>query len=125
MTERISELARHARRIFPEGHELAATGAKLDKIAGNFPPVLAAAAPATQPAAQAPPPAAKTAAPAGVPTNQPHPPQKPQDVPSGAGMNKVEVAEGKDLRVRFYGRRCIHARKNNSTSWPRFCGPAP
>jgi len=25
-------------------------------------------------------------------------------------MNKVEVAEGKDLRVRFYGRRCIHSR---------------
>jgi CDGSH-type Zn-finger protein/uncharacterized Fe-S cluster protein YjdI len=45
-----------------------------------------------------------------VPTTQPREPQKAKDIPSGAGMNKVEVAEGKDLRVRFYGKRCIHAR---------------
>jgi CDGSH-type Zn-finger protein/uncharacterized Fe-S cluster protein YjdI len=25
-------------------------------------------------------------------------------------MGKVEIAEGRDVRVRFYGRRCIHAR---------------
>jgi CDGSH-type Zn-finger protein/uncharacterized Fe-S cluster protein YjdI len=45
-----------------------------------------------------------------MPAGQPRPAQKPQDIPSGAGMNKVEVAEGNDLRIRFYGRRCIHAR---------------
>src|SRR5437016_6884096 len=97
MSERIHELARHARRIFPEGHELAGTCAALDRIAAKFGPALdAAAAGAAQPAAgTASAAAAKTgaaaaaAAPAGVPTSQPRPQQKPQDVPSGSGMNKI------------------------------------
>jgi CDGSH-type Zn-finger protein/uncharacterized Fe-S cluster protein YjdI len=130
MAERVVELARHARRVFPEGHELAATGEALDRIAANFGPALAmrprrAMAPgqapppsvlsarqppmsATQP--QAPIPAPTGLAVGGIPPGQPRPQQKPQDVPSGSGMNRVEVAEGEDLRVRFYGKRCIHAR---------------
>src|SRR5262249_6293912 len=83
--------------------------AELDRIAGNFTPAIAAAekAPGIAPA---PGPVPAAAAPPAVPTGTPRPHQKPEDVPSGSGMNKVEVAEGKDLRVRFYGRRCIHAR---------------
>jgi CDGSH-type Zn-finger protein/uncharacterized Fe-S cluster protein YjdI len=114
MAERILELTRHARRIFPEGHELAGTCAILDRIAANFGPLDAAAAampPAPpKPASAAVPSVGHPAVPPQVPTSAPRPPQKPQDIPSGSGINKVEVAEGKDLRVRFYGRRCIHAR---------------
>src|SRR5205085_2424373 len=114
MWDRPHEPPPHARRIFPEGHELAGTCAALDRIAAKFGPALdAASAGATLPAAgtasvATAAKAGAAAAPAGVPTSQPRPQQKPQDVPSGSGMNKVEVAEGKDLRVRFYGKRCIH-----------------
>jgi CDGSH-type Zn-finger protein/uncharacterized Fe-S cluster protein YjdI len=90
MAERVVELAKSARRVFPEGHQLAGTAAILDKIAGNFGPALAA-----------------DGQPAALPSR---PAQRPEDIPSGSGMNKVEVAEGKDLRIRFYGRRCIHSR---------------
>jgi CDGSH-type Zn-finger protein/uncharacterized Fe-S cluster protein YjdI len=110
MAERIGELARHARHVFPEGHELAGTAAGLDKICATFTAAIAAGDPADAAAAKVAPAPGQPIVPAGVPTAQPRPPQKPQDVPSGSGMNRVEVADGKDLRIRFYGKRCIHAR---------------
>ncbi len=106
MLERLQELSRHAKHIFPAGHELAGTCATIDKIGATFAAACAAEI-GTAPAAQA----AAPAAPApGVPAATPREPQKAQDVPSGSGVNRVEIADGKDLRIRFYGKRCIHAR---------------
>jgi len=89
MAERVAEIASHARNVFPEGHALSGVCARLDKIAGSF----------------------------GVEelrtverAYQPSPKPKADDLPSGTGGEKVEVAKGRDLTVRFYGKRCIHAR---------------
>ncbi len=90
MAERVVELARHARRVFPEGHELAGTADALDKIATAFDVGSLAAA--------------------GAPPPPPAPKPKPDDIPSGSGAEHVEIAEGRDLRILFHGRRCIHAR---------------
>ncbi len=90
MAERVVEIAHHARHVFPPDHELADTAEKLDKIASSF----------------------------GVPTlkivghEHKSPPPKPKpkadDLPSGG--DDVEVAEGRDITIRFNGKRCIHAR---------------
>jgi CDGSH-type Zn-finger protein/uncharacterized Fe-S cluster protein YjdI len=47
-------------------------------------------------------------APAAVPTGTPPPPA--DDAPLAKGQPKIEIAEGKDLTIRFEGKRCIHAR---------------
>ncbi|MCR4282772.1 MAG: CDGSH iron-sulfur domain-containing protein [Bauldia sp.] len=96
MAERVAELSKHARHLFPEGHELAGLCGSLDTIMRKFGvsdlrtvgKVHTGAAPAAEAAARAP---------------------KPDDLPSGAG-GKVEIAEGRDLTVRFEGKRCVHAR---------------
>ncbi len=90
LAERVVELARGARRVFPPGHELAGIAEKLDRVASNF----------------------------GIPTLKivghehisppPKPKPKADDLPSGSG--DFEIAEGRDIRVRFSGKRCIHAR---------------
>jgi CDGSH-type Zn-finger protein/uncharacterized Fe-S cluster protein YjdI len=94
MAERVAELSKHARHLFPEGHELAGLCAELDKIMRKF--GVADLRTVGKVHTEA------------VPTTPPAPP-KPDDLPSGAGR-KVEVAEGKTLTVRFEGKRCIHAR---------------
>lgn len=90
MAERLVELAAHARRIFPEGHRLAATADALDRIATSL----------------------------GVPdlkvvgkTHTPPAKPKPDDVPvAAAAKDKVEVAKGRDLDIHFNAARCIHSR---------------
>jgi CDGSH-type Zn-finger protein/uncharacterized Fe-S cluster protein YjdI len=90
LAERVVELAKGARHIFPAGHELAGIAEKLDKIASSF----------------------------GVPTLKivghehaaPAPEAKPtaDDLPSGG--DEIEIAKGRDVTLHFYGKRCIHAR---------------
>jgi CDGSH-type Zn-finger protein/uncharacterized Fe-S cluster protein YjdI len=93
MAERLVELARHARRIFPAGHALAGVAPTLDGIATGF-----GIADLRTVSADRPPP---------VP-----PPPAPDDLPSGAAapVGPVEHAEGHDITIHFEGRRCIHAR---------------
>ncbi len=100
MAERIVEIARHLRHVFPEGHELAGLAGSVDKIIAGFGVsdvvTVAGAHPSAGPATEAP---ATTAAPA----------PRHDDLPSGAGA-PCEIAPGKDIDIRFDGHRCIHAR---------------
>jgi CDGSH-type Zn-finger protein/uncharacterized Fe-S cluster protein YjdI len=90
MAERVVEIAKGARHVFPPGHELAGTADKLDKIADNFGvPALKIVGHEHAPA-------------------PPKPKPKADDLPSGG--DHVEIAEGRDITIRFNGRRCIHAR---------------
>ncbi|HVU40330.1 MAG TPA: CDGSH iron-sulfur domain-containing protein, partial [Xanthobacteraceae bacterium] len=105
IAERFAEMAHHARSVCPLGHELAHIAEAIDKIGAKFGPAVAtvttqvakaATAPAVQP----------------VPLDPSAPPvmPKPDDLPSGAGAAKIELVEGKDLTIRYEGKRCIHAR---------------
>ena len=91
MAERVAEIAKHARHVFPEGHELAGIAESLDRVMTSF--------------------GVKDLRTVGKahPLPEPVAPPKADDLPSGAGR-KVEVAEGRDLTIRFEGKRCIHAR---------------
>jgi CDGSH-type Zn-finger protein/uncharacterized Fe-S cluster protein YjdI len=87
MAERLIEIATHARRVFPEGHELAGTAAAVEAIANKF----------------------------GVgslktveKTHTAPPKPKADDLPSGG--DDTEIARGRDITIRFHGSRCIHAR---------------
>ena len=93
MAERVAELGKQARHIFPVGHELAGSAEALDKIVAN----LGVEGLKTVGASHPLPPKTST---------QP----KADDLPSGAGASTVEVAEGKDVAISFDGKRCIHAR---------------
>ena len=86
LAERVAELGKHARRIFPKGHELAGTAERLDSIIARFgvADLRTIGKVHTAPAA------------------------KPDDLPSHEG--NVEIAEGRDMTLRFDGERCIHAR---------------
>ena len=96
MAERVAEMSRHAHHLFREGHELNGICETLERMLAAFAiPDLR-----TVGRAHGPPPPPKAATP---------PPPKPDDLPSGV-IGKVEVAEGRDLTVRFEGKRCIHAR---------------
>ena len=87
MAERVAELAKHARRLFPVGHELAATGDHLDKLTARF---------GVQ--------NLKT-----VGAEHPLPaPVKADDQPTGGG--ECEIASGSAIDISFDGVRCIHAR---------------
>jgi CDGSH-type Zn-finger protein/uncharacterized Fe-S cluster protein YjdI len=91
MAERLLDMAKHADRLFPSGHALHPTSAKLVEIA------------------------AKIELPAG-PGPKDHFPRKKVErkhageVPPQTGAGTVEVAEGRDITVLFSGKRCIHAR---------------
>ena len=89
MAERVAEIAKHARHVFPPGHELAGTGDALDKIVAKFGVA-----------------ALKTVSGEHVPPPKP----KADDLPSGTGEDGVEVAKGRDITLHFHARRCIHAR---------------
>ena len=93
MAERVAELGKQARHIFPLGHELAGTAEALDKIVTNFGVEGLKTVGASHP----------------LPAKAPAP-AKPDDLPSGAGATAVEVAEGKDITILYSGKRCIHAR---------------
>jgi CDGSH-type Zn-finger protein/uncharacterized Fe-S cluster protein YjdI len=87
MAERVAELAKHARHLFPPGHKLAAAGDTLETILARF----------------------------GVPdlktVGKSHPlppPPEADDLPSGS--NTCEVISGRDLNIVYDGVRCIHAR---------------
>ena len=97
MAERIVELASHAHRLFPAGHDCAGSGEKLDEIAARLGVPDLRTTERAHPRSKPP------------KTKPPPPPPKPDDLPSGV-IGKVEVAEGHDLTVRFEGKRCIHAR---------------
>jgi CDGSH-type Zn-finger protein/uncharacterized Fe-S cluster protein YjdI len=114
MAERLHEMSEHAAMLFPAPHELAGLKDTLASLAARIdvPPIAdappAAAATAKAPAAPPAPPAAPPAPPMplsgdGVPL-----PALPSDGPKRT--DKIEVAEGKDITIRFRGRRCIHAR---------------
>ncbi len=102
MAERVAELGKQARHIFSPGHELAGSAEALDKIVANF----HVEGLKTVGSAQSP------TATAATPVAGPAPPLLPKadDLPSGAGASTVEVAEGKDVAILYYGKRCIHAR---------------
>lgn len=94
LSERLLEIAGHAERIFPDGHELGAIGAALRGMAEKIVvPGAEPAAPKVQPADDRPKPAAAAA-----------------DA-SGSEDDAVGRAEGQDLVLNFDTRRCIHARR--------------
>ena len=101
MAERVAELAKQARHIFPAGHELGGVADSLDRITANFgvPDLKTVGGSHPLPAGKAPSPAA-------VPPAKP----KADDLPPGAGEDTVEVAKGKDVTIAFHAKRCIHAR---------------
>ncbi len=87
MAERLVEIATHARRLFPAGHDLSEVAAAIERIADRFGV-----------------PALKT-------VDGPHqPPAPPEPGNPPAGNAAVETAEGRDIVIRFDGKRCIHAR---------------
>jgi CDGSH-type Zn-finger protein/uncharacterized Fe-S cluster protein YjdI len=89
MAERLLDMARHADQLFPAGHALAFLSARLVEIAGK---IEVAAAP-------------------GAGDAFPHPrPEESQGDVAAAMAGDVTVAEGRELAIRFDGRRCIHAR---------------
>ena len=93
MAERVAEMATHARHIFPAGHELAGIAATLERIMASFGVADLKTVGTSHPLpAQAPPTAAA----------------KPDDLPPGGAT--IEIAEGRDLAIRFDGKRCIHSR---------------
>ncbi|MEX0852758.1 MAG: ferritin-like domain-containing protein [Bauldia sp.] len=97
MAERVAEMVRHARHIFPAGHELTGVVDELNRIVANF----GISDLKTTVGGHHPLPKAKTA--------PPPPAEKQADLPSGAG-GECEIAPGKTLDIRFDGKRCIHAR---------------
>jgi CDGSH-type Zn-finger protein/uncharacterized Fe-S cluster protein YjdI len=107
IAERFVEMAKHARAICPTGHELAGIAATLERIGAKF----GSERPVTVASAE-PQPAETAAAPQPVPLDPTAPPiePKPDDLPSGAGATTIEVVEGKDIAIRYEGKRCIHAR---------------
>lgn len=92
IAERFVELGRHAKTIFPAGHELAGIAAKFDSLAAGF--GVKDLRTVTTPEAAPPPPV-------------PHPTDVP---PTSGGEGGPEVAVGKAITIRFDGKRCIHAR---------------
>ncbi len=93
IAERFIDMAKHARTIFPAGHDLAGLAAKFDTLAVRFgvENLRTVNAPEAAPVTAAAP--------------------KPADVPPTAGpAGGPEIAEGKALTLRFDSQRCIHAR---------------
>ncbi|MHA1552974.1 MAG: ferritin-like domain-containing protein, partial [Alphaproteobacteria bacterium] len=86
MAERIAEIAKQARRIFPQGHELAGTADRVDALIKPF--------------------GVEELKTVGAVHTKAAP--KPDNLPSHEG--NVEVAEGRDMTLWFDGERCIHAR---------------
>ncbi|HVZ14053.1 MAG TPA: ferritin-like domain-containing protein [Bauldia sp.] len=111
ISERFLEMAKHARHVFPAGHELAGLADTLLRIGAKFGAgdVKTVATATSEPAA-----AATTAPPAAGPTTGPGAttpsPAHTGEVPPTATATAVETAEGKDVVVTFDGRRCIHSR---------------
>ncbi len=87
MAERVAEIAKHARHVFPAGHELAAIADTLDKLTTRF--------------------AVQDLKTVGAEHPLP-PPVKADDQPVGGG--ECEIASGRDIDLSFDGVRCIHAR---------------
>jgi CDGSH-type Zn-finger protein/uncharacterized Fe-S cluster protein YjdI len=105
MAERLYEIAEHAALLFPPPHALAGIRDSLQGYGDR----IAQFAPAAAPASAAPEAKAAAPAPAGAAAPQPAPlPALPSDGPISG--DRVEVAEGKDVTIRFRARRCIHAR---------------
>jgi CDGSH-type Zn-finger protein/uncharacterized Fe-S cluster protein YjdI len=103
MAERLHEMSEHAAQLFPAPHPLVGLKDTLSDLASRI--VVPGAPAAAKAAAPAPPPAA----PATATTESGEVlPDLPSDGP--ARTEKIEVAEGKDITIRFRGRRCIHAR---------------
>ena len=90
MAERVAEIAKHARHVFPAGHELAGTAEALDKLTARF--------------------AVHNLKTVGAehPLPAPPPPVKADDQPASGG--ECEIAHGRAMDVSFEGSRCIHAR---------------
>ncbi len=87
MAERVAEIAKHARRVFPEGHELSGIADKLEPIVARF--------------------GVKDLKTVGK--SHPLPPApKADDLPSSS--DECEIASGSKLEISFDGVRCIHAR---------------
>ncbi len=87
MAERVAEIAKHARHVFPAGHELAGTADTLDKLVARF--------------------GVQNLKTVGAEHPQP-PPAKADDQPASGG--ECEIARGRDIDISFDGVRCIHAR---------------
>ncbi len=90
MAERVAEIAKHARHLFPAGHEFAAIADRLDKLVQRFgvadlKTTIGGDRPLLPPA-----------------------PAKADDQPAGDGG--CEIASGHDLTISFDGVRCIHSR---------------
>jgi CDGSH-type Zn-finger protein/uncharacterized Fe-S cluster protein YjdI len=102
IAERFVEMAEHARSICPTGHELAGIADTLERIGAKF------GVEKLRTVAQA----QAQGVPQPIPLTPSAPPvqPKPDDLPSGAGASKIEVVEGKDVTIRYDGKRCIHAR---------------
>jgi CDGSH-type Zn-finger protein/uncharacterized Fe-S cluster protein YjdI len=114
ISERFLEMAKHARHVFPAGHELAGIADTFLRIGAKFgagdiktvatsgsPSPTASSAPVSTPA-----PATPAASAAGQQQTAAH----TGEVPPAATGGGVETAEGKDIAVTFDGVRCIHSR---------------
>jgi len=87
LAERLEEIAAHAARLFPEGHDLAAISGAITAMAARIEvPGAAPKAPAVAP-----------------------PDDKPS--PTKGGGATIGKAEGRDLTLSFDTGRCIHARR--------------
>ena len=87
MAERVAEIAKHARHVFPAGHELAGVADALDKLTARF--------------------AVQNLKTVGAEHPLP-PPAKADDQPASGG--ECEIANGRAIDISFDGVRCIHAR---------------
>ncbi len=87
MAERVAEIAKHARHVFPAGHELSGIADRLEPIIARF--------------------GVKDLKTVGKSHPLP-PPPKADDLPSSS--EACEIAAGHDIEISFDGVRCIHAR---------------
>jgi CDGSH-type Zn-finger protein/uncharacterized Fe-S cluster protein YjdI len=119
MAERLHEMSEHAALLFPAPHALAGLKETLAALATRIEaaplpgeiarPAAAVEKPSQPPASSAADTPASPAFTVTAPTGgETFLPALPSDGPKRT--DKVEVAEGKDLTVRFRGHRCIHAR---------------
>ena len=93
IAERFLEMGKQARTICPAGHDLAGVADTLERIAVRFGVVGLRTVNVPGPA----------------PVKAPSTVQV-EDIPPGGGGAAPEIAEGKDITIRFDGKRCIHSR---------------
>ncbi len=111
ISERFLEMAKHARTIFPAGHELAGVADTFLRIGAKFGAGDVKTVATTSNAGVSPPaPAAPAASPTTTAGATTAAPAHTGEVPPNGNATAVEMAEGKDITIAFEGQRCIHSR---------------